>query len=277
MESPARFYELCAQAALIGTLQAGSTDFTSLAAVSRVITEREALLGVSICGVLDRLDVLLDAQVLRTGAAVVKVVNLVVARAIGLQPAARTTCVKPEGTASLLLGTSSGVHPHHAVRHFRRVQSNTLCPVFQHFKRRNPYMVEESVYDPHGRTEVITFPVQGPEFGIYREDLDALTHLDYIRHVQLNWVQPGRRHENHSKGLHHNVSCTVTVRPDEWAAVADAIWRYRDSFTGIALLQACGDKAYAQAQREAVMTAADIERWNGLSYQDVQYTELCED
>ncbi len=276
-DSPSRFYELCAQAALIGTLQAGYSDFQYLSPVSRLITEREALLGVSICGVLDRPDVLLDADVLRQGAEVVKTVNLIVARALGIHPAARTTCVKPEGTASLLLGTSSGVHPHHAVRYFRRVQSNKLCPVFQHFKKNNPHMVEESVYDPHGRTEVITFPVEGPEFGIYREDLDAITHLDYIRHVQKNWVQAGRRHEQHSKGLHHNVSCTVTVKPDEWEAVADKIWDNRDMFTGVALLQDCGDKAYAQAPREAVITVADVDRWNRLQYQPVYYTDLCED
>lgn len=276
-ESPAQFYQLCAHAALIGTLQAGYTDFGYLSPVSRVITEREALLGVSICGILDRPQVLLDEAVLRRGAQVVKAVNLIVARAIGINPAARTTCVKPEGTASLLLGTSSGLHPHHAVRYFRRVQSNKLCPVFQHFKRSNPHMVEESVYDPHGRTEVITFPVEGPDFGIYREEVDALTHLEYIRRVQLAWVQAGRRHETHSPGLHHNVSCTVTVRPGEWDAVAERIWSCRDSFTGIALLPDSGDKAYAQAPREAVATSSDIVRWNGLTYQDVRYTELCED
>ncbi len=276
-ESPARFYELCAQAALIGTLQAGYTNFEYLSPVSRLITAREALLGVSICGVLDRPEVLLDSEVLRTGAEVVKAVNLVVARAIGIRPAARTTCVKPEGTASLLLGTSSGLHPHHAVRYFRRVQSNKLDPVYNHFKKTNPHMVEESVYDPHGRTEVITFPVEGPEFGIYRDDIDAVTHLDYIRQVQVNWVQAGRRHEDHSPGLHHNVSCTVTVRPDEWDAVAERIWKNRDSFTGIALLQDAGDKAYAQAPREAVATTDDIKRWNQLTYNPVRYTELSED
>jgi len=276
-ETPARFYELCAQAALIGTLQAGYTDFTYLSPVSRVITEREALLGVSICGILDRPDVLLDPEVLRTGAEVVKAVNAVVARALGIQPAARTTCVKPEGTASLLLGTSSGLHPHHAVRYFRRVQANTYDPVFRHFKSRNPHMVEESIYDPHRRTEVITFPVEGPTFGIYREDVSATRHLEYIRRVQLNWVQAGRRHERHSPGLHHNVSCTVTVKDDEWADVADTIWRHRDSFTGIALLQDAGDKAYAQAPREAVQTQEDIARWNSLTYSPVDYTELCED
>ena len=277
VDSPARFYELCAHAALIGTLQAGYSEFKYLSPVSRLITEREALLGVSICGVLDRPDILLRDDVLRAGAEVVKAVNAAVARAIGIEPAARTTCVKPEGTASLLLGTSSGLHPHHAFRYFRRVQANRYDPVFCHFKRHNPHMVETSVYDPHGRTEVITFPVEGPDFGLYREDLDAMGHLRHIMRVQKHWVQAGRRHEKHSPGLHHNVSCTVTVRPDEWSAVADMIWENRDSFSGISLLQEAGDKAYAQAPREEVKTLDDVKRWNELRYQPVRYTDLCED
>lgn len=273
-ESPAAFFRLCAHAALIGTLQAGYTDFDYLSPVSRLITEREALLGVSLCGILDRPDVLLDAAVLRQGAAIVKTVNAVVARALGIVPAARTTCVKPEGTASLLLGTSSGLHPHHAPRYFRRVQSNIHDPVYLHFRRANPHMVEPSVYDANGRTEVITFPVAGPDFGIYREDLSAVKHLEYIRLVQENWVQAGRHHERHAPGLHHNVSCTISVRPDEWSAVADFIWHHRDGFTGVALLQDCGDKVYAQAPREALANAADIARWNTLVYRPVDYTAL---
>ncbi|HTT58060.1 MAG TPA: recombinase, partial [Opitutaceae bacterium] len=276
-ETPERFYQLCAHASVIGTLQAGYTDFSYLSPVSRVITEREALLGVSICGVLDRPDVLLDPQVLRTGAAVVKAVNAVVARALGINPAARTTCVKPEGTASLLLGTSSGLHPHHSIRYFRRVQTNVYDPIFAHFKRSNPHMVEPSVYDPNGRTEVITFPVEGPAFGIYRDDLSAVKHLEYVRLVQLNWVQNGQRHERFSPGLHHNVSCTISVRGDEWAAVADFIWENRESFTGVALLQEQGDKAYAQAPREAVASHDDIARWNSLVYHPVDYTLLREE
>ncbi|HTX66888.1 MAG TPA: recombinase [Opitutaceae bacterium] len=276
-ETPERFYQLCAHAAVIGTLQAGYTDFSYLSPVSRVITEREALLGVSICGVLDRPDVLLDPQVLRTGAAVVKAVNAVVARALGINPAARTTCVKPEGTASLLLGTSSGLHPHHSIRYFRRVQTNVYDPIFAHFKRVNPHMVEPSVYDPNGRTEVITFPVEGPAFGIYRDDLSAVKHLEYVRLVQLNWVQTGQRHERFSPGLHHNVSCTISVRGDEWTAVADFIWENRESFTGVALLQEQGDKAYAQAPREKVATKDDIDRWNALVYHPVDYTMLREE
>lgn len=273
-ETPADFFRLCTHAALIGTLQAGYTEFGYLSPVSRVITEREALLGVSLCGILDRPNVLLDPTVLRAGAAVVKTVNAIVARALGIQPAARTTCVKPEGTASLLLGTSSGLHPHHAQRYFRRVQTNIHDPVYLHFRRHNPHMIEPSIYDPNGRTEVITFPVEGPDFGIYREDLSAVKHLEYVRLVQENWVQAGRRHEKISPGLHHNVSCTISVRPDEWTAVSEFIWANRHEFTGIAMLQDCGDKVYAQAPREGVATAADIAKWNTLAYQSVDYTTL---
>ncbi|MFT3783514.1 MAG: recombinase [Nibricoccus sp.] len=276
-ETPEKFYKLCAKAALIGTLQAGYTDFNYLSPVGRLVTEREALLGVSICGILDRPDVLLNPDVLKQGAEVVKAVNLIVAKAIGIRPAARTTCVKPEGTASLLLGTSSGLHPHHSVRYFRRVQTNVYDPIYKHFKKSNAHMCEESIYDPHKRTELITFPVEGPAFGIYREDVSALQHLDYIRTVQQNWVQAGRRHEEFSPGLHHNVSCTVTVRRDEWDDVAEYIWNHRDIFTGIALLQDSGDKAYAQAPRESVASPEDIEKWNKLVYNRVDYTELCED
>jgi len=276
-ETPARFYELCAHAAIIGTLQAGYTNFGYLSPVSQVITEREALLGVSLCGVLDRPDMLLDPVVLRTGAAVVKAVNAVLARALGINPAARTTCVKPEGTASLLLGTSSGLHPHHALRYFRRVQTNVYDPIFQHFKRANPHMVEPSVYDMNGRTEVITFPVEGPAFGIYREDLSAVKHLEYVRLVQQNWVQAGRRHEKYSPGLHHNVSCTISVCGEEWHAVSEFIWENRQHFTGVAMLQDQGDKAYAQAPREAVNTLEDIAKWNSLTYEPVDYTQLREE
>ncbi|MSU24795.1 MAG: recombinase [Opitutus sp.] len=260
-DTPEAFYRLCVHAALIGSWQAAYTDFNYLSPVSR-------------CGVLDRPEVLLDAVVLRHGAALVKAVNAIVARALGVAPAARTTCVKPEGTAGLLLGTSSGLHPHHAPRYFRRVQANIHDPIYRHFRRHNPHMVEPSVYDPNGRTEVITFPVEGPDFGIYRDDLSAVKHLDYVRLVQENWVQAGRRHEKISPGLHHNVSCTISVRPDESTAVADYIWAHRANFTGVALLQDCGDKVYAQAPREGVVTQSDIAKWNTLAHQTVDYTTL---
>jgi ribonucleoside-diphosphate reductase alpha chain len=119
--------------------------------------------------------------------------------------------------------------------------------------------------------------VEGPAFGIYRDDLSAVKHLEYVRLAQLNWVQTGQRHGKYSPGLHHNVSCTISVRKDEWPAVAEFIWENRRNFTGVALLQDQGDKTYAQAPREAVTTKDDIARWNSLVYQPVDYTTLHEE
>ena len=271
-----RFYSACVYAASIGTFQAGYTNLDYLSPVSQLITEREALIGVSVCGFLDQPEVLLNAQVLRKGARIINAVNAIIARAVGINPAARLTCVKPEGTASLVLNTSSGIGPHHARRYFRRVQAHVKDPVYNHFRNANPQMVESSIYDSTGNTDVITFPVEGPLNGIYREDLTALKHLEYVRLVQMNWVQPGRRHEKYAKGLHHNVSCTISVKPDEWRAVADYIWDHRCDFTGIALLQDHGDKAYPQSPRETVKSEDDLKRWNALMPRPVDYKSLIE-
>lgn len=276
--SAEKFYRMCAHAALIGTVQASYTDFAYLGPVSRLITENEALLGVSICGVLDNPSTLLDAETLSRGAAIVREVNAAVARAIGINAAARTTCVKPEGTASLLLNAGSGIHPHHARRYFRRVQAAKLDPVFNHFAEANPDVIESSVYDNSGNTKVITFAVEGPKDGLYREDMTACGLLEIVAKVQQHWVQAGRANETYSPGLHHNVSNTVTVRAHEWTAVGDYIWENREMFTGVAMLSETGDKAYAQAPLEAVQDEADMERWMKIhrAFTAVDYAALME-
>ncbi|MCB1124524.1 MAG: recombinase, partial [Verrucomicrobiae bacterium] len=134
------FLKACRHAALIGTLQADYTKMEYLGPVTRLLNEREALLGVSICGILDRPEILLDPETLEAGARIVKATNAIFSELLGIQAAARTTCVKPEGTASLLLGAGSGIHPHHAKRYFRRVQVNRVDPVYKHFRACNPHM-----------------------------------------------------------------------------------------------------------------------------------------
>ena len=265
------FFRFAKAAAVIGTVQAGYTDIPYLGPVTRVINEREALIGVSICGVLDNADVLLDPEVLRRGAAVVKAANAVVASLLGINRAARTTCVKPEGTSALILQSGSGVHPRHAKRYFRRVEASTNDPAFRWFKRHNPHMVEPSVYKEG--TEVITFPVQSPPHARFKDDIPARQFLQIVKMVQENWVQPGRAYATYTD-MHHNVSNTVTVHPDEWDEVADFIWEHRHSFTGVSLLPASGDKDYKQAPHEAVSTPEDIRRWNALRYQPVDYRKI---
>jgi ribonucleoside-diphosphate reductase alpha chain len=185
------------------------------------------------------------------------------------------TCVKPEGTASLLLGAASGIHPHHARHYFRRVQANRNDPIYRHFRALNPHMTEASVYRPE-TDDVITFPVEAAPNAILRDEVGAVEFLQFVQLVQRHWVLPGEAPSPRSPGLHHNVSNTCTVKPEEWNAVGDFIWQHRDGITGIALLGYDGDKRYPQAPREAVVTDDDVARWNRVKYTPVDYTELRE-
>jgi ribonucleoside-triphosphate reductase len=269
------FLVACVQAAVIGTLQAAYTDIPYLGPVTRFLNERDALLGVSICGFMDNPEILFDPTTLERGARLCRAANQLVAEAIGIRSAARVTCVKPEGTASLLLGAASGIHPHHARHYFRRVQANRRDPVYQHFRATNPHMTEASVYRPD-TDDVITFPVEAPAQAILRDDLGALEFLQFVQLVQHHWVLAGETPETRSPGLHHNVSNTCTVRPDEWNAVGDFIWQHRANFTGVALLGYDGDKRYPQAPRESVVSDDDAARWNRLNYSPVDYASLGE-
>ncbi len=269
------FLVACIQASVIGTLQAAYTDIPYLGPVTRYLNERDALLGVSICGFMDNPEILFNADVLERGARICRAANQIVARALGIRPAARVTCVKPEGTASLLLGAASGIHPHHARHYFRRVQASRHDPVYRHFHRMNPAMTEASVYRPD-TDDVITFAVEAPEHAILRDEVGAVEFLQAVQLVQQHWVLNGEAPDQRSPGLHHNVSNTCTVKPGEWDQVADFIWRNRGHFTGVSLLGYEGDKHYPQAPREAVTTDEDVAKWNRLRYTPVNYTALVE-
>jgi ribonucleoside-triphosphate reductase (thioredoxin) len=276
VSSEEEFYQACFYASVIGTLQASYTNIPYLGPVTQFINEREALLGVSICGILDNPEIFLNPAILQRAAAICKATNAAMARQIGIKRAARVTCVKPEGTASLLLGAGSGIHPHHAKRYFRRVQANRKEPIYQHFKRSNPHMTEPSVYNPD-TDDVITFPVEAPETAVLRDEIGAVQFLEFVKLVQKHWVQAGCADDRHAPGLAHNVSNTCTVKPTEWEAVAEFIWSNREYFTGVSLLPSSGDKLYAQAPREEVVTEDDIAKWNRLRYRPVDYTQLREE
>jgi ribonucleoside-triphosphate reductase (thioredoxin) len=136
-------------------------------------------------------------------------------------------------------------------------------------------MIETSVYRPD-TDDVITFAVEASPRAILRDDVGAVDFLRFVQLVQRHWVLAGEAPTTRSPGLHHNVSNTCTVRPQEWAAAADFIWQNRADFTGIALLGHDGDKRYPQAPRETVVSDDDIARWNRLAYAQVDYTALNE-
>jgi ribonucleoside-triphosphate reductase len=269
------FFLACLHAAVIGTLQAAYTDTGYLGPVTRLLNERDALLGVSICGFMDNPGILLAPRILERGARLCRAANQLVAAVLGISPAARVTCVKPEGTASLLLGAAPGIHPHHARHYFRRVVANRGDPVYQHFRACNPQMTETSVLRP-ATDDVVTFPVAAPSHAILRDDVGAVEFLARVRLVQQHWVLPGEAPATASPGLHHNVSHTCTVRPDEWNSVADFIWQHRADFTGVALLAHDGGQHYPQRPLEEVSTDQDAIRWNQLECHPVEYMAMSE-
>ena len=246
-------------AAIIGTLQAGYTDFAYLGPVSEEIIRQEALLGVSITGMMDHPDITLNPNNLREMAKLVLETNSNIAAKININEASRTTCVKPEGSASCLLGTSSGIHPAHAKRYIRRVQSNAMEAPIQHYKIYNPSAVEQSVWSANGTDEVINFLITMPDDAITKKDLSAVEFLEKVKLVQENWVEAGKRPEKCVQPwLSHNVSNTITVQPDEWEGVEEYIYNNRDSFAGISLLGGSGDLDYNQAPFTEVLTEKEI-------------------
>jgi intein/homing endonuclease len=269
------FMSAARAATFIGTLQASYTDFPYLGRVSEAIAERDALLGVSITGMLDAPKISCDPNIQRSVARRVKEWNREFAELIGIEPAARTTCVKPEGTASLELGgVATGQHGHHAKRYFKRVIANEHEFIFQEFKKVNPHMC---VRKPDGEW-VIEFPVEAPPGAILKGDLGAVEFLRMGLSTQKNWVVPGLADDRYSPRLHHNVSITVQVREDEWSPVAEFIWANREHFTGVSLFAATGDKDFAFAPNEEVLTESDEARWADLvgRYMPVNYTAMIE-
>lgn len=235
-------------AAKIGTLQASYTDMPYLGPISKKIIEKEALLGVSITGMMDNPDIIFDAEIQREMAELIVKTNKEFAKKLGINPAARCTCVKPAGTTSCILGSASGIHPHHATRYFRRIQGNWMEPPLQFFKKFNPQAVEKSVWSANGTDEVISFCVEVPAGAKTKNQLSAVTLLEHVLLTQNNWVAAGKNPELCAKPwLTHNVSNTINIRPEEWDDVANFIYEHRDNFAGIALLPQSGDLDYPQA------------------------------
>lgn len=269
------FHEAAWAATLIGTLQASYTDMPYLGKTTEAIVRRDALLGIGMTGMQDAPHIACNPSFQRALANKIVAWNADWAAQIGINVAARTTCVKPSGTTSLELGcVGSGIHPHHARRYIRRVTADELEVVFQAFKTVNPHMC---VRKPDGKW-VIEFPVQAPDGAVLKEDLSAEQFMEMVRSTQQNWVVPGATRASTVPGLSHNVSNTITVRSDEWADVASYLWRHRDNFTGVSLIADSGDTDYAFAPNEAVRTQAQERRWNELvaKYTPIDYLSMFE-
>ena len=248
---------LCKASAILGTLQAGYTTFDYLSEASRKIIEREALIGVSITGWMSNPDVLFDEQNMIDGAEEVKKWNKIVAEMIGINQAARTTCAKPSGNASVILGTASGIHGEHSPMYIRNVQMNEQDDVLKLIREINPNMVENSVWSSGGTDYVVSFPVVSKQGSIFKSQLLGVKQLEYVKKAQQFWVEYGTNVDLCvDPKLRHNISNTITV--DNWDEVEQYIFDNKQWFAGISLLSAMGDKAYAQAPFTEVFTAQQI-------------------
>ena len=227
-------------AAFIGTLQAGYSDFHYLRDVWRRTTEKEALIGVSMTGIASGKVLNLDTT---EASKVVKKENGRVAKIIGVNKAARCTTVKPAGTTSLALGTSSGIHAWHSEHYIRRLRVGKNEAIYTYLSIYHPDMVEDEYFRPHD-TAVISVPQKAPEDAIMRTE-SALQLLKRVSKISTEWVKPGTRSGQNT----HNVSATISIKEAEWADVGEWMWENRNIYNGLSVLPYDGG-SYKQAPFE---------------------------
>jgi len=251
------FYDACKAAAIIGTMQAAYTDFKYVDNITKEIFEREALLGCSITGFMNNPEILLNPEFQKNGAEIIKKINKEVAKMIGIRQAARTTCVKPSGNASVLLQTASGIHGEHSSQYIRNVQANINDDIAKYLNELNPKMFEKSVWSSNDTDWVISFPITVSSNSVFKDQLIGTKLLDVVKLTQQNWVEYGTNVELCTDPtMRHNVSNTVIV--DDWESVENYIFDNRKWFSGISLLPLTGDKDYNQAPFTSILTPDEL-------------------
>jgi ribonucleoside-diphosphate reductase alpha chain len=249
IESQEDFDARVKAASFIGTLQAGYTDFHYLRDIWKRTTEKDALIGVGMTGIGSGVVLGYD---MKKAAKAVKEENERVAGLIGINKSARTTTVKPSGTSSLVLGTSSGIHAWHNDYYLRRIRVGKNESIYSYLAIYHPELIEDEFFRPHD-TAVITIPQKAPEGSIVRHE-SVFQMLERVKKVSQEWIKSGHRNGQNT----HNVSATVSIKEDEWDLVGDWMWNNRDFYNGLSVLPYNGG-TYTQAPFEDC-TKEDFEK-----------------
>ncbi len=229
-------------AAFIGTLQASYTDFHYLRSIWRRTTEKDALLGVSMTGIASMEVFKYDIE---RAVEVVRQENERVAQLIGINKAARLTDVKPAGTTSLALGTSSGIHAWHDPFYLRRLRIGKNESLYTYLSIYHSELIKDEIFRPHD-TAVIEVPQKAPQGAVTRDE-SAIDLLERVKTISQRWVKPGHISGSNS----HNVSATISIKEDEWDQVGEWMWRNKDYYNGLACLPH-SDHSYVQSPFETI-------------------------
>ena len=255
-------------AAFIGTLQAGYTNFHYLRPIWQETTEKDALIGVSMTGIGSGVVLGYDMS---TAAKIVKKENARVAKLIGINNSARCTTVKPAGTTSLTLGTSSGIHAWHNGYYIRRIRVGKNESIYNHLVNNHPELVEDEYFRPHD-TAVIQIPQKAPEGAILRTE-SPFQLLERVKKVANEWVKPGHRKGSNS----HNVSATISLKDEDWSLAGEWMWDNRSDYNGLSVLPYNGG-TYTQAPFEDITQEKYDEMMKSLTNVDLsQIVELQDD
>jgi ribonucleoside-triphosphate reductase (thioredoxin) len=260
IESQEDLNERVAAGAFLGTLQASYTDFHYLRSIWQKTTEKDALVGVGMTGIGSGKVLKFN---LEEAAKYAKRANEDVAKIIGIKKAARVTTVKPSGTSSLVLGTSSGIHAWHNDFYVRRMRLGKNEALYQYLAQNHPELVEDDFFKPDIQA-VVSVPQKAPEGAIYRTE-SPMDLLERTKKFNVEWVKAG-----HRKGANtNNVSATISVKQDEWDSVGEWMWKNKHTFNGLSVLP-YDNGSYTQAPFEDITKSKFLEMESHLNNIDLR-------
>ena len=265
VESEQDFYDRIKVAAFFGTLQASFTDFHYLRDVWKKTTEKDALLGIGMTGIASNK----VEDYLNEGVKVAILENKRVAELIGIKTAARVTCVKPSGTTSCVLGTSSGIHTWHSPYYIRTMRFNKTETIAKYLMENHPEICEDEFYSPK-HTLCVRIPIKAPKDALTRNDENPIEFLERVKFYYNNWVKPG-----HINGINtHNISATISVKPEEWTEVGEWMWENKTTYNGLSVLPYDGG-SYVQAPFSEISEEKYNELYSKLK--DVDFSKIVEE